>query len=121
MLRLAAEPKRWIGVTAPPWPSSALRPAASSRWRATTRCTTCSTGVTSSGCAASSTRSGIGSDSTHWRTGTCGMTWSTRCAAVCDIRRAPHEGQNPRRLQLKASKYKPFENGRSRSSLTAIT
>ncbi|MDA8255794.1 MAG: hypothetical protein M0Z99_09195 [Betaproteobacteria bacterium] len=37
-----------------------------------TRCTTCSTGVTSSGCAASSTRSGIGSDSTHWRTGTCG-------------------------------------------------
>ena len=43
---------------------------------------------------------GIGSDSTHWRTGTCGMTWSTRCAAVCAIRRAPHEGQKPRRLQL---------------------
>jgi hypothetical protein len=31
------------------------------------------------------------------------MTWSTRCAAVCDIRRAPHDGQNPRRLQLNAS------------------
>ena len=41
--------------------------------------------------------------STHWRTGTCGMTWSTRCAAVCAIRRAPHEGQNPRRLPLKAT------------------
>ena len=37
-------------------------------------CTTCSTGVTSLGCAASSRRSGIGSASTHWRTGTCGMT-----------------------------------------------
>jgi len=37
------------------------------------------------------------------RTGTCGMTWSTKCAAVCDIRRAPHGGQHPRRLQLKAS------------------
>ena len=35
-----------------------------------TRCTTCSTGVTSTGCAASNRRSGIGSDSTHWRTGT---------------------------------------------------
>jgi hypothetical protein len=31
------------------------------------------------------------------------MTCSTRWAAVCDIRRAPHEGQKPRRLQLKAS------------------
>ena len=30
-------------------------------------------------------------------------TWSTRCAAVCDLRRAPHEGQNPRRLQLNAT------------------
>ncbi|MEO6623375.1 MAG: hypothetical protein ABIN37_00865 [Burkholderiaceae bacterium] len=26
-----------------------------------------------------------------------------RCAAVCAMRRAPHEGQNPRRLQLKAT------------------
>ena len=43
---------------------------------------------------------GIGSDSTHWRTGTCGMTWPTRCAAVCAMRRAPHDGQKPRRLQL---------------------
>ena len=32
-------------------------------------------------------RSGMGSESTHWRTGTSGMTWSTRCAAVCDMRR----------------------------------
>jgi hypothetical protein len=29
------------------------------------------------------------------------MTWSTRCAAACDTRRAPHEGQNLRRVQLK--------------------
>ena len=116
----AAEPKRWIGVTAPPWPSSAWSPAASIRWRAITRCTTCTTcgtGVTNPGCAASSTRSEIGSDSTHWRTGTCGSEpghkqsgglfapgerpggnargWSTRCAAVCDIRRAPHDGPQP--------------------------
>ncbi len=103
MLRLAADPKRWISVTAPLWPSSALSPAAPSRWRVSTRCTTCSTGVTSSGCAASSTRSGIGSDSTHCRTGTWGMTWSIRCAAVCGIRRAPHDGQKPRRFQLNAS------------------
>ena len=41
---------------------------------------------------------GIGSGGIHWRTGTCGMTWSTRCAAVCDMRRAPHERLNPRRL-----------------------
>ena len=51
--RLAAEPKRWMSVTAPPWPSSALSPARSSRCRVSTRCTTCSTGVTSPGCDAS--------------------------------------------------------------------
>ena len=45
----------------------------------------------------------MGSDSTHWRTGTRGMTWSTRCAAVCAMRRAPHDGQKPRRLQLNAT------------------
>ncbi|MCA3210754.1 MAG: hypothetical protein ING50_01015 [Burkholderiales bacterium] len=55
----------------------------------------CSTGVTRSGCAASSRRSGIGRDSTHCRTATCGMTRSTRCAAVCDMRRAPQKGQQP--------------------------
>ena len=41
-------------------PSSALRPDGPSRWRVITRCTTCSTGVTSLGCAASSRRSGMG-------------------------------------------------------------
>ena len=46
---------------------------------------------------------GIGGDRTHWRTGTWGMTWSTRCAAVCAIRLAPHDGQKPRRLQEKAT------------------
>ena len=63
--------------------------------------------------------------STHWRTGTCGSepghkqsgglfvpgerpggnarAWSIRCAAVCAMRRAPHEGQKPRRLQMNAA------------------
>ena len=103
MFKLAAEPKRWISVTAPLSASPALRPACLSRWRVITLCTTCSTGVSSLGCAASSRRRGIGSDRTHWRIGTWGMTWSTRCAAVCAMRRAPHEGQKPRRLQLKAT------------------
>ena len=49
---------------------------------------------TSKGFAASSRRSGMGIDGTHWRTGTRGMTWSTRCAAVCDMSRAPQDGQN---------------------------
>ena len=61
-----------------------------------------------------STRSEIGSDSTHCSTGTCGMTWSTRWAAVCDIRRAPHERQNPRRLQLKANSL-PWPHSPQRS------
>ena len=52
---------------------------------------------------ASSWRRAIGSDITHRRTGTCGLTWSTRCAAVWDIRRAPQEEPYPRRLQLNAS------------------
>ena len=44
----------------------------------------------------SSKRSGIGSYKTHYRTGTCGMPWFTRCAAVCDMRRGPHNGQSRR-------------------------
>ena len=55
MLRLAADPFRhmlgWISVTAPLSTSAALRPACPSRWRVVTRWTTCSTGVTSLGCA----------------------------------------------------------------------
>ena len=35
-------------------------------------------------------------------TGTWSMTCSTRGAAVCAMRRAPQNGQNPLRLQLKA-------------------
>src|ERR1700746_3611264 len=48
-------------------------------------------------------RNGIGTETTHWRVGTQGITRSTRCAAVWAIRRPAHDGQNPRRLQLKAS------------------
>jgi hypothetical protein len=50
-------------------------------------------------------RSGIGNDNTHWRTGTRGMTCSTKWAAASTMRRAPHEGQNPRRLQEKATSF----------------
>jgi len=48
-------------------------------------------------------RNGIGTETTHGRVGTQGMTHATRWAAVWAIRRAAHEGQNPRRLQLKGS------------------
>src|SRR5712691_12056744 len=48
-------------------------------------------------------RKGIGTDTTHFRVGTQGMTHSTRWAAVWAIRRPAHDGQNPRRLQLKGS------------------
>jgi hypothetical protein len=48
-------------------------------------------------------RTGTGTDTTHWRVGTQGMTRSTRWAAVCAMRRPAQDGQNPRRLQLKAS------------------
>ncbi len=37
MLRLAADPKRWISVTAPLSASSGLNPAWPSRWRVITR------------------------------------------------------------------------------------
>src|SRR5262245_45202367 len=46
---------------------------------------------------------GMGTETAHWRVGTQGMTHSARCAAIWAIRRAAHEGQNPRRLQLKGT------------------
>jgi len=54
------------------------------------------------GLLAKSRRNGQGKLSTHWRTGTSGKTWLTRCADVSIMRRAPQEGQKPRRLQEKA-------------------
>src|SRR3954471_23208572 len=63
----------------------------------------CNSGESRSGWAANRMRSGIGNESTHWRTGTRGITQSTRWAALCAMRRAPQEGQNPRRLQEKAT------------------
>jgi hypothetical protein len=48
-------------------------------------------------------RKGIGTETTHRRVGTQGMTHSTRCAAIWAMRRPAHEGQNPRRLQLKGT------------------
>src|ERR1700674_2899307 len=39
------------------------------------------------------------------------MTQSTRCAALCAMRRAPQEGQNPRRLQEKATSFSCAHSG----------
>src|SRR5215510_12771076 len=61
-----------------------------------------------SGEAAIQYRKGMGTETTHWRVGTQGMTHSTRWAAVWAIRRAAHDGQNPRRLQLKASNISAY-------------
>jgi hypothetical protein len=49
--------------------------------------------------------SGIGNESAHWRTGTLGMTQSTSLAAVCAMRRAPHEGQMSRGMHEKATTF----------------
>src|SRR6266567_1183815 len=49
-------------------------------------------------------RSGIGTETTHCRVATQGMTCSTRWAAIWAMRRPAHEGQNPRRLQLKGTR-----------------
>jgi hypothetical protein len=71
-------------------------------------------------------RRGTGTDTTHWRVGTQGMTCSTRWAAVCG--HAPpgtRTGQNPRRLQLKASSslagrcHSPAAESRARGCRTA--
>src|SRR4029453_10773194 len=48
-------------------------------------------------------RKGMGTETTHWRGGPQGITRSTRWAAVWAMRRLAHDGQNPRRLQLKGS------------------
>ena len=47
-------------------------------------------------------RNGMGTNTTHWRVGTLGITRSTKWAAVWAMRRPAHDGQNPRRLPLKA-------------------
>ena len=68
---------------------------------------------------------GTGTDTTHWRVGTQGMICSTRWAAVWAMRRPAHDGQNPRRLQLKASSNswwqvsQPAAESRARGRRTA--
>src|SRR3954466_11315859 len=64
-----------------------------------TRWMICNSAESSSGWVANRMRRGIGNESTHWRTGTRGMTQPTRWAALCAMRRAPYEGQNPRRYK----------------------
>ena len=56
--------------------------------------------ATALGRSARKQRNRFGTEITHCRTGTGGMTWSTRCAAVCAIRRPLQEGQTPRPLRL---------------------
>ena len=71
--RALPQPRRWISVTARLAAASGLSPAGPRRWRVHTRCSTCSTGRISLGCAAHRRRSGIGSlmtqMGTHSRTG----------------------------------------------------
>jgi hypothetical protein len=67
-------------------------------------------GVTALGRSARKQRNRFGTEITHCRTGTGGMTWSTRCAAVCAIRRPLQEGQTPRPLHEKAT-TKPWPEG----------
>src|SRR5215468_8616053 len=104
--KLIALPNRWINVTDPGWTWSRGAP------RVTAWCTsycpivvrmivwTC---AVRSWDAAIQERNGMGTETTHWRGGTQGMTHSTRWAAVWAMRRAAHDGQKPRRLQLKGS------------------
>src|SRR5258706_9103056 len=60
MFRLAAEPKRWMRVTAPVAASLRLTPASLIRCVAITRWMICNTGASSSGCTAKRLRNGIG-------------------------------------------------------------
>ena len=85
-----------------PWPGR--RPARRMTALDKARVTISRMRVSHSGRAANTRRSGQGNDTTHWRMATRGSTWSTRCAAVSTMRRAPHDGQNPRRLQLNATR-----------------
>jgi hypothetical protein len=59
--------------------------------------------ATALGRSARKQRSRFGTEITHCRTGTGGIMRSTRCAAVCAIRRPLQEGQTPRLLQEKAT------------------
>src|ERR1700694_3210235 len=77
MFRLAAEPKRWMRVTAPVAAALRLMPTCLIRCVAITGWMIGNTGASSSGWTAKRLRSGIGNDSTHCRTGTLGMTRST--------------------------------------------
>ena len=56
-----------------------------------------------------------GKENSHCRTGTFGITRSTRCAAVSDILRPQHDGQNPRFLQeYGKSRFLPQDSHRRR-------
>src|SRR6266446_4118237 len=105
-LRLIALPQRWIKVTDPGWRLARSQPRVTAWF--TSYCPIVVrmivwTWAVRSWDAAIQYRKGTGTDTTHGRVGTQGRTHSTRCAAVWAMRRAAHDGQNPRRLQLKGS------------------
>ncbi len=114
--RLIAEPKRCRKETAPgrgrgaagassphepPAASQRSRSAQSSRSIALRKIRV--RAATACGRSARKPLSRFGTEITHCRTGTGGMTRSTRCAAVCAIRRPLQEGQTPRPLREKAT------------------
>ena len=72
-MRLAAEPTRWMRVTAPVWAWECAKPACVIRKVDVARWMICNTGKSRGGGVASRYRSGMGNDTTHWRTGTWGM------------------------------------------------
>jgi hypothetical protein len=80
-----------------------LRPAAVQSSRSISSMKILVRAATALGRSARKQRNRFGTEITHCRTGTGGMTWSTRCAAVCAIRRPLQEGQTPRPLHEKAT------------------
>jgi len=74
ILRLAAEPKRWMSVTAPVLPFGALESGLWDEKCGNDPVDDLQDGREQLGCVANSKRTGIGNESIHWRTGTRGMT-----------------------------------------------
>ena len=101
-----APPHRWINVTDPGWTFCRSMPRLTvwfTEYLAIVVRIIVRTFAVSSCDGAVRQRKGIGTDTTHCRVGTQGITCSTRWAAVWAIRWPAHDGQNPRRVQLKAS------------------
>jgi len=103
-LRLIEPPKRWKSVTTPALAWDFLKPAFLHRCFEIVFVTMFSTSLMILGRTARSSLIWMGKLITHWRMGLMGSTSSTRWIALSDMRRPPQLGQNPRRLQLNATK-----------------